>query len=286
MSMSLFVIQTLNSLAFGGLLFLLASGFSLIFGLLRIPNLAHGALFMVGAYIGYSALNAGLPFWMACMVSAVCVALLGVVIERGVLARLAGNELAQVLATLGITFIIADLCLIIWGGDPMQLAAPEWLSGSFRVLDFVFPKYRVAVVVAALVSALLLWLLIEKTRLGAMIRAGVDDREMARAIGIPVKRLGTLVFALGTALVAVAGVLGGPMLGVYPGLDMEMLPLSLVVVVLGGIGSLTGALVGSFIIAFIYNFGQALFPDLAYVILFLPMVVILAVRPRGLFGRA
>jgi len=279
------IIQTLNSLAMGGLLFLLSAGFSLIFGLMRIPNLAHGGLFMLGAYIGAMFLNLGLPFWLAAIAAGLVVGALGVVLEGGLLRRMAGNEQGQVLITLGISFIIADLCLVAWGGDPMPLEAPRMLRPPVFLAGFAFPGYRLAVLGFALVVALGLWLLLERTRLGAMIRAGVDDRLMARSVGIRVSRLFSAVFFLGAFLAGLGGVVGGPILSAYPGLDTDMLPLALVVVILGGVGSLPGALVGSFLVGIIYNFGTALFPDFAYVILFLPMVVMLVVKPTGLFGR-
>jgi branched-chain amino acid transport system permease protein len=283
--LAFWLIQSLNSLSLGGLLFLLSAGFSLIFGLMRIANLSHGAYFMFGAYVGLSVLRAGYSFGVAMVAAGLAVALLGGLIERFVIRRLSGNPLAQVLATLGIAFIIADGCLLLWTGDPQQLPSPEFLQGVFRFDEVAFPKYRVAVVGVAIVFAITLWLLLEKTRIGAMIRAGVDDMEMARGVGIPVSALFTGVFCLGSFLAGVGGVLGGPILSVYPGLDTDMLPLALVVVILGGVGSLGGAFVGSFIIGFIYTFGQTLFPDLAYMILFLPMIIVLAIRPRGLFGR-
>ena len=283
--LAFWLIQSLNSLSLGGLLFLLSAGFSLIFGLMRIANLSHGAYFMFGAYVGLSVLRAGYPFGVAMVAAGLAVALLGGLIERFVIRRLSGNPLAQVLATLGIAFIIADGCLLLWTGDPQQLPSPEFLQGVFRIDEVAFPKYRVAVVGVAIVFAIALWLLLEKTRIGAMIRAGVDDMEMARGVGIPVSALFTMVFCLGSFLAGVGGVLGGPILSVYPGLDTDMLPLALVVVILGGVGSLGGAFVGSFIIGFIYTFGQTLFPDLAYMILFLPMIIVLAIRPRGQFGR-
>jgi branched-chain amino acid transport system permease protein len=283
--LAFWLIQSLNSLSLGGLLFLLSAGFSLIFGLMRIANLAHGAYFMLGAYIGLSVLRAGHSFGLAMLAAGLAVALLGGLIERFVLRRLAGNPLAQVLATLGIAFIIADGCLLLWTGDPQQLPSPGWLQGVFRVEGAAFPKYRVAVVAFAFLLAGGLWLLLEKTRTGAMIRAGVDDMEMARGVGIPVSMLFTTVFCAGSFLVGMGGVLGGPILSVYPGLDTDMLPLALVVVILGGVGSLTGAFAGSFLVGFVYTFGQTLIPDLAYMILFLPMVIVLAIRPRGLFGR-
>ena len=283
--MQFWAIQTLNSIAFGGLLFLLASGFSLIFGLMRIPNLGHGALFMLGAYIGATLLNSGFNFWLAALCTAAAVGVLGAVIERVLLRRLVGNERGQVLVTLGIGFIIADMCLSVWGGDPMPLAAPLALRPPLRVAGLVFPAYRLVVLAVALAALAGLVLLLDRTRLGAMIRAGVDDRMMARGLGIPVGLLFTLVFFLGAALAGFGGVIGGPILSAYPGLDTDMLPLALIVVILGGIGSLPGALAGSILVGFIYNFGTALFPDFAYVVLFLPMVLALVFRPQGLFGR-
>jgi branched-chain amino acid transport system permease protein len=317
------IIQTLNSVAFGGLLFLLSSGFSLIFGLMRIPNLAHGAFFMLGSYFGYSLLARGMNFWAAALIGGLGVGLLGVVIERFIIhpsnrvllaigwffdelifrplglaafsgawralvARfrgLAGNEQGQVLMTLGVSFIVADICLLVWTGDPMTLPAPLSLRRPLLFAGYAFPTYRLVVLGIALVAAVGLYLLMERTRLGAMIRAGVDDREMARGVGIPVSRLFTTVFLLGATLAGIGGVLGGPILNAYPGLDTDMLPLALIVVILGGAGSLLGAFIGSFVVGFLYNFGIALVPDLAYFVLFLPMVLVLVFLPQGLFGR-
>jgi len=313
--MTLWITLTVNSIAFGGLLFLLAAGFSLIFGLMRIPNLMHGSFFMLGAYLGAALLDPNakpslLPapvdlwlrtalgedtsatghvwfnFWTAALMSAVAVALIGAAVERLLLRRLAADHLPQVLLTLGLSFVVSDLCLMIWGGDPLQPLAPAALRGAVRTGGMMFPLYRLAVVAVAVAAAAALWALVDFTRLGAMIRAGVDDAPIARAVGIRVSRLFTLVFALGAGLAGFAGVVGAPILSVYPGLDQDMLPIALIVVILGGTGSLPGAFVGSFVIGFLYNFGQAKFPDLAYVILFLPMVLVLVLRPQGLFGKA
>jgi branched-chain amino acid transport system permease protein len=283
--MSLWLTLAVNSIALGGLLFLLSAGFSLIFGLMRIPNLMHGSFFMLGAYFGVSFLAKGLNFWAAALASAAAMAVIGGIIERFLLRRLGGQELPQVLLTLGLSFIVADICLMVWTGDPIQPSSPPELRGAIQVLSIFFPLYRLAIVAVAVAIAIALWLMIDWTRLGAMIRAGVDDTPIARVVGIKVSRLFTLIFCLGAALAAFAGVMGAPYLSVYPGLDAEMLPLALIVVILGGSGSLLGALVGSFLIGFLYNFGQAMFPDLAYVILFLPMLLVLVLRPQGLFGR-
>ncbi len=283
--MTLWITLAVNSIAFGGLLFLLSAGFSLIFGLMRIPNLMHGSFFMLGAYFGVSLLDRHVDFWLAAVISAIAMAIIGGAIERLLLRRLAGQELAQVLLTLGLSFIVSDLCLIIWTGDPYQPLAPAQVSGAVIAGGVIFPLYRLVVVAIAVVTAVALWLLVDWTRLGAMIRAGVDDAPIARMVGIRVSRLFTTVFALGAAIAAFAGVVGAPILSVYPGLDSDMLPLALIVVILGGTGSLLGALVGSFLIGFLYNFGQAKVPDLAYVILFLPMLLVLVLRPQGLFGK-
>src|ERR1051326_5234580 len=259
--MTFWLLLTVNSVTFGGLLFLLSAGFSLIFGLMRIPNLTHGSMFMVGAYLGTSflsgALGFTLNFWAAAVLAAVEVAVLGALMERLLLRQLAGQQLAQGLGGLG---------------------------GFVRIGPAVFPLYRMAVIVIAVVFAVALWLMLERTRLGAMIRAGVDDPQMARVVGIRVSRLFTIVFGLGAGLAGFAGMIGGPILSVYPGLDQDMLPRALVVVILGGTGSLLGSFVGSIIVGFIYNFGQALLPELAYFVLFLPMVLVLVLRPQGLFG--
>ncbi len=283
--MSLWLLLAVNSITLGGLLFLLSAGFSLIFGLMRIPNLTHGSFFMLGAYLSTSLIARGLDFWTAAILSGLGVAVFGGIVERLILRRLPGAELAQVLVTLGLSFMVADVCLMVWTGDPIRIDTPSALRGTTSVLGLDFPKYRLAVSLVAVVFAAGLWALLERTRLGAMIRAGVDDPSMARVVGIRVSRLFTIVFCLGAWLAGFAGVIGGPILSVYPGLDAEMLPLALVVVILGGSGSLLGSFVGSFIVGFLYNFGQAMFPELAYVVLFLPMLIVLVVRPRGLFGR-
>ncbi|MGZ3410402.1 MAG: branched-chain amino acid ABC transporter permease [Rhizomicrobium sp.] len=285
------LILAINSITLGGLLFLLSAGFSLIFGLMKIPNLIHGSLFMLGAYVGATFAGATfvshykLNFWLAAALTAVVVGAFGGLVERFLLRRLAGQQLAQVLVTLGIAFMIADFCLMVWTGDPITVPTPPGLVGVVRTAGVIFPIYRLTIILIACVFAVALWLLLDRTRLGAMIRASVDDPQMARVVGIPVSRLFTIVYCLGAALAAFAGMIGAPILSVYPGLDFDMLPLALVIVILGGAGSLLGSFLGSFVIAFLYNYGQALFPELAYFVLFLPMVIVLLVRPQGLFGR-
>ena len=287
--MNFWLVLAVNSVTFGGLLFLLSAGFSLIFGLMRIPNLTHGSLFMLGAYFGATFITGvfGVPmnFWLAAILATLLVAILGALTERFLLRKLPGDALAQVLVTLGLSFMAADFCLMAWGGDPLNVETPDGLGGFVRISVAAFPIYRVAIIAIAAVFAIALWMLLDRTRLGAMIRAGVDDPDMARVVGIRVSQLFTIVFALGAGLAGFAGIIGGPILSVYPGLDQDMLPLALVVVILGGTGSLLGSFVGSIIVGFIYNFGQALLPELAYFVLFLPMLLVLIFRPQGLFGR-
>jgi branched-chain amino acid transport system permease protein len=287
--MTFYLVLTENSITFGGLLFLLSSGFSLIFGLMRIPNLTHGSLFMLGAYFGATFVGGLLGlvfnFWIAALLGAILVAMFGAALERLLLRRLPGQPSAQVLVTLGLSFMVADFSLMVWGGDPLSVQTPDSLVGFVRLGPLAFPLYRLAIIGIAAVVAIGLWLLLDRTRIGAMIRAGVDDPDMARVVGIRVSQLFTTVFALGSGLAAFAGIIGAPILSVYPGLDQDMLPLALVVVIIGGSGSLLGSFFGSIIIGFIYNFGQALLPELAYFVLFLPMLLVLLFKPQGLFGR-
>src|SRR4026209_278161 len=244
--MTFWLVLAVNSVTFGGLLLLLSAGFSLIFGLMRIPNLTHGSLFMLGAYIGATfvvgMLGVKLNFWLAALLATLAVAMLGALAERLLLRRLPGDQMAQVLVTLGLSFMAADFCLMVWGGDPLSVNTTATLTGFARFGALVFPNYRLAIIVIAVIVAIALWLLLERTRLGAMIRAGVDDPDMARVVGIRVSQLFTIVFALGAGLAAFAGIIGGPILSVYPGIEQDMLPLALVGGVLGGTGSSPGCL--------------------------------------------
>lgn len=275
----------MNSLSLGILLFLIASGFSLIFGLMRIANLAHGSFYILGAYIGLAVMQKTDSFALAALAAAVVVPILGVLMQRLFLTRLHNQELPQVLLTFGFMFIFADLSLVLWGGTPQTLSKPEMFSSSIKIAGMFFPSYRLFVVGTGLVIALLLYFFLEKTKVGAMVRAGVDDQEMARAVGINVPWIFTGVFALGVSLSALAGVMGGPIIGVFPGLDLEILLLALVVVVIGGIGSIKGAFVGSIVVGLLDNFGKALFPEIAFFTIFAPMALVLALWPKGLFGK-
>lgn len=284
--MNFWIIQTLNGISFGMLLFLLAAGLSLIFGLMKVLNLAHGSYYLLGGYIGLTVLRYSDHFLMALLGAVIVVTLLGILMERYILRRIYGETLRQALLTFGALFMIADISLWIWGGNPQTLPKPEAFTASIRMGGIVFPSYRLLVIAVGVVMGLGLWWLQEKTRLGAMIRAGVDDEEMAKGMGINVSFLFTVVFALGALLAAVGGIMGGVFVGVYPGADFEVLLLAFVVVIIGGLGSLKGAFVGGLVVGLIDNFGKALVPEFALFTVFVPMAIILAIRPTGLFGRA
>jgi branched-chain amino acid transport system permease protein len=278
--------QAFNGLSYGALLFLLASGLSLIFGVMRVVNLAHGSYFMLGGYVGLSVVWRTGSYPLALLCGALALALVGVGMQRLFLSRLPGQTLGQVLMTIGFALIFQDLALLVWGGDPYTIPVPTALQGVVSAGGLRFPRYRIFIVLVAIVVGALLWLGLDRTRVGAMIRASVDDAEMAQGVGIRTPRVSLAVFALGAALAALGGVIGGGFLGVYPGADFEVLPYAFVVIIVGGLGSLPGAMVGSLLVGLLDNFGKALFPELSYFTLFAPMALILALRPTGLFGRA
>ncbi len=286
MTAEFWITQSFNGISYGALLFLLASGLSLIFGVMRIVNMTHGSYFMLGGYVGLTVVRRTGSFVLALLAGTVVIALVGMGMERLFLRRLRGEELGQVLMTIGFALIFQDLALLIWGGDPYNLPVPAVLSGSLRAGGAVFPVYRIFIVAVAVAVGLALWLLLDRTRAGAMIRAAVDDAEMAQGVGINVPRASLAVFSLGAALAALGGVIGAGFLGVYPGADFEVLPYAFVVVIVGGLGSLPGAMAGSLLVGLLDNFGKALFPELSYFTLFAPMALILAIRPTGLFGRS
>ena len=285
MSLSFWVLQTLNGVSFGMLLFLLASGLSLIYGLMKILNLTHGTFYLLGGYIGLTTMRATGSFFLAMLAGCMSIVIIGVIMERFFLRRLQLQEMPQTLLTFGFLFIFSDLAMLIWGSNPESMPKPTWLAQSVQIGQFVYPAYRIFIIGFGLLVALVLWWLQEGTRIGAMIRAGVDNSEIARATGINVSVLFTLVFGFGAFLAALGGVMGGPIVGVYPGADFEIMLLGFVVVIIGGLGSLKGALVGGLTVGLLDNFGKVLFPEFALFTIFAPMALILAVRPSGLFGR-
>ena len=284
--MNMTVFQLLNGFTFAALLFLVASGFTLIFGLMRIVNLAHGALYLLGGYVALTVATRSGSFALALLAAAAGIALVGFVIDRVLLGFVKGYELRQVLLTLGLALAMNDLALVIWGGDTFSVPVPEWLQGPLRIGEMAYPKYRLFVLGVGIAVFVGLWLLLNRTRLGALIRAGVDDAEIVEAMGIDIKRVFVVTFMLGAALAGLGGALGGAFLSLYPTADSEILVFSLAVVIIGGRGSLLGAAIGSLLVAMLANFGQVWFPELAYFVIFGPMALLLAFRPLGLFGKA
>jgi branched-chain amino acid transport system permease protein len=280
--MEFFIVQTLSGISFSAILFLLASGLSLIFGVMNIVNISHGSYYMLGGYIGLSVYGITGNFVLAILGGAISIGIIGIVMQRFFLQKYF-EHFPQVLMTMGFALIFRDLALLIWGGDPLSFPAPAFLQGSIS-WPVIFPKYRFFVILISIVTAILLWLFNEKTSFGAQLRATVDDNEMARGIGINVPLVSGLMFGLGASLAAFGGVIAAPFYGVYAGADFAMLPLAFVVVIVGGMGSLKGAAVGSLLVGLVDSWGKALVPDLAYFTLFLPMAIVLAIKPTGLFG--
>ena len=280
------LLQLLNGATFAALLFVVASGFSLIFGLLRIVNLAHGALYLAGGYVGFTTIMHTGSFALGAAAAIVAVVAIGYALDQGLLRFVRGHELREVLLTLGVAFVLNDMALLIWGGDSFTVPIPEALRGGVRVFGVFYPKYRLFVLGAGIVIFIALMLLLRRTRLGALIRAGVDDPEMVEASGINIRRVFLGTFLLGSALAGLGGLLGGAFLSLYPSADAEILVFSLAVVIIGGRGSLVGVGVGSLLVGLLNTLGQVMFPELAYFVIFGPMAVLLAFRPLGLFGRA
>jgi branched-chain amino acid transport system permease protein len=293
-----FVSAVFNGVTVAGLYFLVASGFTLVFGLMRNVNLAHGSLYLLGAYIGYSAAN-WTGYWLIGIAAgSLSMAVVGVLMQYFVFRKLEGDDLRQTLVTIGISIVAADLMLAVWGGNTYQFIIPEWLDGavatpvitavksSGEVVYMKYPFYRLMVFVAAVVIGVGLWLFLNKTKVGMMIRAGVDDRAMLSASGVNVQLIFTAVFAIGAGLAGFAGVVGGSVLSVAPGEDVRYLLASLVVVIVGGMGSVTGAAVGALLVGLAEQIGLVYFPTYGVVLTFVIMVVVLAIRPQGLMGAA
>ena len=283
--MEFLLVQFLNGLGYAMLLFLMAAGLSLIFGLMNVVSLAHGSFFMLGAFIGLSIFAATHSYWLALLLAPVPTAAVGIVMERLFLRRLyRRGHLDQVLLTFGFTFVFFDLVRSVWGSDVRTMPAPVLLQGVVRIADGAFLTYRLFLIALGVVLATLLWLLIERSRLGAMVRAGVDDSTTAAGLGANVPALFTGVFGVGVALAALGGVAAGPVLGLYPGMDSDILIPAFIVIVVGGMGSLRGAFIGSLLIGEADTFGKAYFPSLALFLIYLVMAVVLLARPQGIFG--
>jgi branched-chain amino acid transport system permease protein len=284
--MRFLLLQTFNGLSYGAIIFLLASGLSIIFGVMDIVNIAHASFYLLGGYVGLTIMWRTGNFYLALAGGIGVGILVAVVMERFFLRALEGKLLGQVLITVGFMFVFQDLSLAIWGGDPHWLNAPPYLSRSVLIGSISLPRFRIFLIALAAAISVGLWWLLEKTRFGLMLRACVDDRVMAGGLGIKFPIVSMGAFALGGGLAGLSGVVGSAYLSVYPGVDFEILPFAFVAVIVGGCGSLRGAIVGSMLVGLIDNFGKAIFPELSYFTLFAPMAIILGLRPTGLFGKS
>lgn len=283
--MAFFITQTINGIVFGVLLFILAAGLTLMLGTMRIVNLAHGSYYLLGGYIGFSIAKETNNFFLACLGGLFAIGILGMGTYKAILSKhFARGVLSQVLITFGMFLIITDLCRWIWGGIPLAIPRPELLQGSISISNIVLPAYRLAVILIGVMITVFLWWFHERTKYGAIVRAGVDDEEMTQSIGINISLVKTLVFSIGALLAGFAGVVGGPYVGLYTGLGMDILLLALVVVIIGGMGSLWGALIGALFIGLLDSFGKSLLPEFSLFTMFAAMVIVLAIKPNGLFG--
>jgi branched-chain amino acid transport system permease protein len=292
-----FLNAVFNGITLGSLYFLVASGFTLIFGLMRNVNLAHGSLYLFGGYIGY-AISTWTGSWvLGFIVAFLGVALLGVVLQIVVFRRMEGQDLRQTMVTIGLSIVFADLMLWVFGGDFYQIQTPGWLVGpielplvtavksSGEAVYLRYPMVRLVIFAAAVVIGIAMWLALNRTRVGMMVRAGVDDRDMLAATGVPIQLVFVIVFALGAGLAGIAGVVGGTFQSLSPGEDTRFLLASLVVVIVGGMGSIPGAALGAVIIGLAEQLGSVYIPTYAIVVTFLIMVLVLALRPQGLLAR-
>ena len=278
------IVQTLNGLQLSMLLFLLSIGLSVVFGMMNFINLAHGTLYMVGAYLALSSVRWLDSYWVALALAPLGVALIGAVFYAVLLRHMQHRSpMRQVLVTFGLIFVGFDAVRMVWGALPHTIPVPPALDGSVTVLGEVYPTYRLFIIAVGLAVLVALHFGLERTRLGAIVRAGVDDRTMVSALGIDVDRAFFLVFCLGCWLAGLAGVVSAPVFSIFPGMDMSILILTLIVVVVGGPGSLGGAVVGSLVIGMVDTYGQVLAPELARVTIYALMAVVLLVRPHGLF---
>jgi len=293
----IFLNALFNGITLGALYFLVASGFTLIFGLMKNVNLAHGSLYLLGGYLGFEISEATGSWLFSFVVVFIAVAMLGVVLQYTVFRRMEGEDLRQTLVTIGISIVLADIMLWLWGGPSYQILTPDWLRGpvdlpliaavrdSGEVIYLRYPAVRIAILVASIALGVLMWLALNRTRIGMLIRAGVDDREMLAASGVRVQIIFMVVFAFGAGLAGIAGIVGGTFQSVVAGEDMRFLLASLVVVIVGGMGSILGAALGAVLIGLAEQLGSVYAPTYSVVFTFLIMALVLAFRPQGLMGR-
>ena len=288
MDISLFLVLALNGIQYGFLLFLVASGLTLVFGIMGIINLAHGAFYMLGAYTVYWLVGYTDNLFVAIVLGLVIMLAFGYLLERSAISFLYKRDhLYQVLLTYGLILVLDEMQRIFWGTDFYSVPVPQILSASVPLTETQdYPVYRLFISVMCMAVAAGLYLLIGRTRLGMMIRAGASNREMAQVLGVDIGRVFAIVFSIGVALAAFSGMIGAPVSSVYPGMGEQILIVSFVVVVIGGIGSVKGAFVGAMLIGLADTFGRVLLPDFASVVVYAVMAVVLLWRPQGLFGRA
>ena len=292
----IFLNAVLSGITLGALYFLVASGFTLVFGLMRNVNLAHGSLYLLGGYLGYEVASATGMWLLAFPVVFVLVGALGLLLQHQVFRRMEGEELRQTLVTIGISVVLADIMLWAWGGQSYQVLSPDWLSGPMTLpivsslrsngdpVYLTYPQVRIAILIAAIIIGLAMWLVLNRSRLGMLIRAGVDDREMLAASGVRIQYVFLAVFAFGAGMAGMAGIVGGTFQSLTPGEDTRFLLASLVVVIVGGMGSIPGAALGALIIGLAEQIGLVYAPTYSVVFTFLIMAVVLAFRPQGLLG--
>jgi branched-chain amino acid transport system permease protein len=284
--LDIIVLGALNGISFGMVLFLLTIGLSITLGLMGIVNLAHGVLFMVGGFVGFTvAVIYGLNYWLAVLLGGLAAGLIGLGIERGFLRFQYKQANEQVMLTIGFIYILTNLSQWVWGGEFRAPFTAPFLSGSINIIGWQYPIYRVFTIGIGLVLCVVLWWLQEKTKVGAIVRAGMDDRETIGGLGINLERVNYIVFFFGGFIAGVAGVIGAQLLGVKLGMGWDILLYAMIVLVIGGIGSIQGALAGALVIGIIDAFGKALFPELAMFLMYLVMIIILLVRPSGLLPR-
>jgi len=286
MTTSLFFVQLINGLQYGLLLFLIASGLTLVFGVMGILNLAHGSMYMVGAYLAWYFVQQTDSFTLSALISAIIALLIGIVVERTLIQRLyRRNHLDQVLLTIGMIFVFNALQSILWGNDPLGVQVPEAMSAAIPLTEVVeYPVYRIFVALVCVAIAAVMYFMINRTRLGMLIRAGESNREMVECLGIDISRLYTIVFAIGVMLAAVAGVIAAPMSSIVPGMGEHVLIACFVVVVIGGMGSIKGAFIGALLVGLVDTFASVLLPQLSSMMIYILMAFILLIKPQGLFS--
>jgi branched-chain amino acid transport system permease protein len=280
------ILQAINGTSLAALLFLVASGFTVTFGLMRVVNMAYGAYYLLGGYVGLSIAQASGSFALAVVGGGAAVVVFGFLVDRFLIRHTGENHLAQVLLTVGVAFVVGDVALKIWGGDSLKVPVPLFLRGAMELPGgLVYPTFRFVLILFGVAVAGVLWVLYTRTQIGAVVRAGVDDREQVAATGIDVDRLFAMVSALASFMAGMAGVVGGAFLTLYPGAEWEILIVALVVVIVGGLGSLGGAMIGALVVGLLDAYGRWLLPEFSYFVLFGPMAVLLLFRPRGIAGK-